>query len=159
MKLLRFGFLPALAIVLLTGCLKNEPQQPCTPNSVASEEPTIVAYSSSTGLNLTRHSSGVYYKIDSMGTGTTPSPTSKVFVTYTGKLLNGTVFDKQTIAAQTGWQLNTLIQGWQIGLPLIKEGGGITLVLPSSLAYGCTGYGGIPRNAILQFNIQLADVQ
>ena len=125
-----------------TACLKNSSSGgPCTPKSIASEEPTIVAYSSNTGIFATRHNSGMYYRIDSLGTGATPDLNSRVFVRYKGKLLNGTVVDNQPIAANTGWQLGSLILGWQIGLPLIKEGGGITLLLPSSMAYGCNGYG------------------
>jgi FKBP-type peptidyl-prolyl cis-trans isomerase FkpA len=101
----------------------------------------------------------MYYRIDSLGTGVTPTLSSRVFVTYTAKLLNGTVVDHQPIAAQTGWVLGGLILGWQIGLPLIKEGGGITLLVPSSLAYGCNGYGGVPPDSIMEFDIALVDVQ
>jgi len=149
-----------LAIVFSqAACVKDSSPGPCTPKSVASEESTIVAYSSATGINATRDSSGVYYRVDSLGTGQAPTLSSKVFVTYTARLLDGTVVDHQPIAAQTGWQLNTLIPGWQIGVPLIKEGGGITLLVPSSLAYGCKGFGGVPPDAIIEFSIQLVDVQ
>ena len=45
----------------------------------------------------------------------------------------------------------------KIGLPLIKKGGHIKLVIPSSLAYGCSGYGTIPPNTPLFFDINLID--
>lgn len=159
MKTLFFAFLGCVTIIIGVGCLKNSVSTPCTPKTVASEEPTIVAYSSSTGINATRDSSGVYYKIDSLGSGPAPAINSKVFITYTGRLLNGTVFETQPTAAQTGYQLGSLIRGLQIGLLLIKKGGGIKLIIPSSLAFGCVGYGGVPPNAIVQFDVQLIDVQ
>ena len=159
MKTLFFALLSYVIIILQISCNKNSPSAPCTPKTVASEEPTIVGYASSSGINATRDSSGVYYKIDSLGSGPAPDINSKVFITYTGKLLNGTVFDRQAIAAQTGYQLGSLIRGLQIGLPLIKKGGGIKLIIPSSLAFGCNGYGGVPPNAIVQYDVQLVDVQ
>ena len=160
MKTFLLVLLVSVISVSQTACLKSSSSGgPCTPKSIASEEPPITAYSSSTGINATRDNSGLYYRIDSLGTGATPTLSSKVFVTYRAQLLNGTVVDSQTNAAVTGWQLSSLIQGWQIGLPLIKKGGGITLLIPSSLAYGCTGYRNVPPDAIMQFNIALVDVQ
>lgn len=118
----------------------------------------MIAYASAEGINTTRHSSGLYYEIISPGNGAVPSANSKVFVTYTGKLLDGRTFDQQTDAAKTGWTLGSLIPGWQIGLPLIQKGGHIKLIVPSSLAYGCSS-GALPPNSVLYFDIQLVDVQ
>ena len=88
-------FLVLLAGVMLfsqTGCLKSSSSQACTPATVSSEEPAIIAYASANGINTTRHSSGLYYEIISPGNGATPSVNSRVFVTYTGKLLDGLLF-------------------------------------------------------------------
>jgi FKBP-type peptidyl-prolyl cis-trans isomerase FkpA len=145
-------------LVSQTGCLKSSSSQSCTPASVSSEEPAIIAYASANGINTTRHSSGLYYEIISPGNGASPSSTSKVFVTYTGQLLDGRVFDQQADATKTGWVLGSLIAGWQIGLPLIQKGGEIKLIIPSSLGYGCDN-GALPPNSILYFDIHLVDVQ
>jgi FKBP-type peptidyl-prolyl cis-trans isomerase FkpA len=158
MKTFFLVFLLSLILFSQTGCLKNSSSTSCTPASVSSEEPAIMAYASANGINATRHSSGLYYEIISPGSGATPSSSSKVFVTYTGKLLDGSVFDQQGNASQTGWVLGSLIAGWQIGLPLIQEGGEIKLIVPSSLAYGC-GNGALPPNSILYFDVHLVDVQ
>jgi FKBP-type peptidyl-prolyl cis-trans isomerase len=131
----------------------------CTPTSVASEQAALVNYCTTNSINYTAHSSGVLYEIIAPGTGTTPSLSSRVYITYTGKLFDGTIFDSQSNAVLTGWVLNTLIDGWKIGLPLIKKGGRIKLVIPSSLAYGCAGSGSIPSNTPLFFDISLVDVQ
>ncbi|MEI6085972.1 MAG: FKBP-type peptidyl-prolyl cis-trans isomerase [Bacteroidota bacterium] len=132
----------------------------CTPATVASEQTALVSYCTTNTINYTAHSSGILYEIVNPGTGNTPTLTSRIFITYTGKLFNGTVFDSQSNATLTGWTLNSLIDGWKIGLPLIKKGGHIKLVIPSSLAYGCVGSGTtIPSNTPLFFDISLVDVQ
>jgi len=158
MKTFFLVFLGGVILFSQTGCLKSSSSQSCTPATVASEEPAIIAYASANGINTTRHSSGLYYEIISPGSGATPSVNSKVFVTYVGKLLDGSVFDQQANADHTGWVLGTLIAGWQIGLPLIHKGGEIKLIVPSSLAYGC-GAAALPANSILYFDIHLVDVQ
>lgn len=132
----------------------------CTPATVASESATMISYCTSNSITYTQHSSGILYQIVDPGTGTAPSLSSRIYITYTGKLFNGSVFDSQSNAALTGWTLSSLIQGWQIGLPLIKKGGHIKLVIPSSLAYSCAGSGNtIPPNTPLYFDITLVDVQ
>ncbi len=86
-----------------------------------------------------------------------PTSSSKVFVTYTGKLLSGTQFDQSSNVIS--FFLNQVIEGWQIGVPLIKKGGKILLLIPSAYAYGCNGSRSIPPNSVLFFDIDLIDVQ
>ena len=134
----------------------------CKNKTVDSERATIQSYAATNGIVGTEHSSGIYYQVMSPGSGPTPTTSSKIFVTYTGKLLDGTVFDSgttPTTGTNPGWLLGGLIQGWQIGIPLIQKGGHIQLIIPSSLAYGCQGFGSVPGNAILYFDIALTDVQ
>lgn len=152
-------FLVLSAFITITGgigCIKDT--DGCRNKTVESEQAAILAYASANGIAGATHSSGIYYQVINPGSGFTPSVTSKVFVTYTGKLLDGTQFDAGTTPAE-GWILGSLIQGWQIGLPLIQKGGTIKLIIPSSLAYGCSGKFTIPGNAILYFEITLNDVQ
>jgi FKBP-type peptidyl-prolyl cis-trans isomerase FkpA len=156
MKKLFISILFFVAIINWS-CLKSE--KGCTAKSVASEEAAINAFITTSGMTATRHSSGVYYQVMSPGSGSTPSISSRVYITYTGQLLNGTIFDQQANSNNTGWILSELINGWQIGLPLIQEGGRIKLVVPSSLGYGCNAVGPIPANSILYFDITLVDVQ
>jgi FKBP-type peptidyl-prolyl cis-trans isomerase FkpA len=129
----------------------------CTPVSPQSEEAAILNYAAANGIVPTRHSSGLFYQILSPGTGATPTASSVVGVTYTGKNTSNFVFDEAT--TQKDWPLNMLIEGWQIGIPLIKKGGSIILLVPSALAYGCDSPPAIPSNSILIFNINLLDVK
>ncbi len=142
---------------VLNGCFKDP--DACTSVTPANEDASMLTFTNSLGGSWTKHPTNMYYQILNPGTGATPTDLSKVFVAYTGKLLNGTVFDAQPNAGATGWQLGGLIDGWRIGLPLIKKGGKIRLVIPSAYGYGCKTQGSIPSNSVLYFEIDLIDVQ
>ena len=153
-------FLTLCATVLFfPNCSKKD----CKPKPASSDAPQIEAYASANGITATRHSSGLYYQIIDPGTGASPTATSNIVITYTGKFMSGAIFDEQTTPNNTPtngpWALSGLIEGWQIGLPMIKEGGTIKLLVPSSLAYGCEQYYDIPGNSVLFFEIHLVDVQ
>jgi FKBP-type peptidyl-prolyl cis-trans isomerase FkpA len=150
-------FLSVLAIFYTqSGCAKQE--KACTPEPVQNEEAKIEAYASANGINVTKHSSGLYYEVVNAGSGARPAITSKVTVNYTGKLTNGVVFDKSDGNART-WVLGLLIPSWQIALPLIQKGGKIKIISPSALSYGCESTDPIPGNSVLYFEIDLLDVQ
>lgn len=143
-----------------TGCLKSTNNGTCVDKLVSSEVTAMQDYATSHGMTVSTHSSGLMYQVINPGNGIAPSGSSKIFVKYTGKFTsNDNIFDQQNNSAATGWTLNTLIPAWQIGLPMIGEGGIIKLIVPSSLAYGCRGFASIPPDAILYFEIELVDVQ
>jgi FKBP-type peptidyl-prolyl cis-trans isomerase FkpA len=150
----------AFAAMLITGfsCLKKN-DTTCSDRSVAQDEPAILSYLAANSITgYVKHSSGLYYKVLSSGTGATPGLSSKVYVKYTGKFTNNNVFETVTDASKTGWVLGSLIQGWQVGIPLVSKGGSIQLFIPSAMAYGCNAPGTIPANSILIFQIDLVDV-
>jgi FKBP-type peptidyl-prolyl cis-trans isomerase FkpA len=144
-----------LAPLLFTACGKTS--EPCVPATVASEKAAMVAYCTANNITYTEHESGILYEVMSPGLGAQPTLTNTVSTVYTGKLLNGTQFDAS--ANPVSFLLSGVIKGWQIGIPLIKKSGRIKLVIPSSLAYGCTGQGSIPANAPLYFEVTLTDVR
>ena len=145
-----------LSGLLFWGCSKSKS---CNPNPPSSEAPQILAYASANGMTVSAHSSGLYYQVISPGSGASPNGNSKIFITYEGKLLNGTMFDHQDVPNTSGWALNGLIEGWRIGLPIIQKGGRIKLLIPSALAYGCEPYQTLPGSSVLFFDITLVDVQ
>jgi FKBP-type peptidyl-prolyl cis-trans isomerase FkpA len=105
-----------------------------------------------------KNSTGLYYQIVTAGTGDfTYTGSTKVSVNYEGRLLNGSIFDKSSAVAT--FPLGNLIAGWQIGIPLIQKGGRIRLLIPSTLGYGNQAQGSIPKNAVLDFTIDLINVQ
>jgi len=98
---------------------------------------------------------GFYYIIEKPGSDNHPTTSSYVEVKYKGYLLNGTVFHETKENTTTSASLNTLISGWQLGLPLIGTEGKITLILPSYYAYGMSDYKSIPANSVVIFEIEL----
>ena len=116
------------ALLILSGsCLKDNT---CRNKSVDSEDGAMQALATANGMTATRHSTGIYYQVTNAGTGVTPTGASNISVRYVGKLSNGNVFDQQTTATSF-YPLNGYIAGWQAGIPLIKEGGSIKLIIPS----------------------------
>jgi FKBP-type peptidyl-prolyl cis-trans isomerase len=105
--------------------------------------------------------SGLQYIIEKPGVGRSPKPTDTVKVNYRGTLLNGTEFDSSYKRNEPiEFPLNAVIKGWTEGLQLIKEGGKIRLFVPSNLAYGSRGAGGIigPDETLI-FDVELLEVQ
>jgi FKBP-type peptidyl-prolyl cis-trans isomerase FkpA len=149
------SLIACLLIMSFSRCSKNETG--CMPVKPEAEEPQIMAYAARDSIHVNKHSSGIYYEIIDPGSGLTPTLNSRLWVTYTGKLLNETKFDEQTDPVD--FNLSNVIEGWQLGLPLIKKGGRIKLIIPSAYAYGCNGKGSIPPNSALFFDVNLIDVK
>lgn len=104
--------------------------------------------------------SGLKYVVEKEGTGVNPTATSNVTVHYTGKFLNGTVFDSSVQRGQpASFPLNQVIRGWTEGLQLMKEGAKYVFYIPYQLAYGEQGYpGAIPPKSDLIFEVELIKV-
>lgn len=104
--------------------------------------------------------SGLQYIVEKEGTGASPSPTDEVTVHYTGKLLDGTVFDSSVNRGEPAtFPLNRVIPGWTEGLQLMKEGGKNIFYIPSDLAYGPNGIPNvIPPHSTLIFEVELIKV-
>lgn len=108
---------------------------------------------------FTKTSSGLYYKIDDPGTGSPITIDSTVLAEYNGKLLNGYVFDKAVAGSPATFSVSGVVKGWQEGIPLIKEGGSIQLILPSALGYGMAGSSPIPAFSCLYFTVKVTEVK
>jgi len=106
--------------------------------------------------------SGLRYKIIQKGSGAQAEKGKSVSVHYEGSLDNGQVFDssyrrKDPITFTLG--IGQVIQGWDEGISLLKEGDKARFVIPSYLGYGERGAGGvIPPNATLVFDVELVKV-
>ena len=107
--------------------------------------------------------SGLFYKITKTTDGKQAGKGNNVSVHYEGKLLDGTVFDSSfkrndPIAFVVG--VGQVIAGWDEGILLLKVGEEATFIIPSDLAYGSRGAGGvIPPDAALIFKVALVSAQ
>lgn len=128
------------------------------------EDAVIQSYLSKNSLaGFTKSADGIWYKITEPGTGTKIiGLDSTLTFNYTGKLLNGTVFE-------TNEGVSTILSGyipsWQKIVPLIKEGGSVRFVAPSSFSYGLAGSQAssvgqvsIPAFAPLDFDVKVTKV-
>ena len=110
--------------------------------------------------NVKTTASGLQYVVEKEGTGAQPTAEDEVTVHYTGKLLNGQVFDSSFNRGEPAtFPLNRVIPGWTEGVQLMKEGAKYTFFIPSDLAYGPQGVpGAIPPHSTLIFDVELIKV-
>jgi FKBP-type peptidyl-prolyl cis-trans isomerase len=104
--------------------------------------------------------SGVIYIEEKAGTGELAKPTDKVKVHYTGKLIDGTVFDSSVERGQPAtFPLNQVIKCWTEGVALMKPGGKAKLICPADVAYGDRGAPPkIKPGSTLQFDVELLEI-
>jgi FKBP-type peptidyl-prolyl cis-trans isomerase FkpA len=128
------------------------------------DDKLIQQFIASKGLNMIKDPSGVYYSIAAVGAGTYPiTVNSTIETSYTGRLVDGTIFDANTDASLL---LSGTIKGWSLTLPgKLQRDGKIRMLIPSGLAYGTSSQAGsttypngIPSNAILDFDLQILSV-
>ncbi len=104
---------------------------------------------------------GVMYKILEEGHGTVrPSTRGIVYVHYTGRLIDGTVFD--TTAGESLpalFSVRDLIVGWQIVLTRMHEGDRWEVYIPAKWAYGASKMGDIPAHSTLIFEMELVKIE
>jgi FKBP-type peptidyl-prolyl cis-trans isomerase len=104
--------------------------------------------------------SGLRYETVQEGTGASPKATETVKVHYTGKLIDGTVFDSSVQRGEPAeFPLDQVIAGWTEGIQKMKKGGKIKLFVPPNLAYGDDGRPGIPPGSTLIFDVELLDIK
>ena len=103
--------------------------------------------------------SGLAYKVNKQGTGATATETSNVTVHYTGKLIDGTVFDSSVDRGEpANFAVTAVVPGFGEGLKLMNKGAKYTLYIPAKLAYGNNGAGSIPPGSTLVFDVEVIDI-
>ncbi len=144
-------------------------------NKMKSLEPgKISKYIADNNVKATKTSSGLNYEITKAGTGAKIAKGDTAVVNYTGKNVNGKVFDtsikdvaqkNKIFDANRPYQpiriavaAGAVIPGWDEGLQLLNKGSKATLIIPSNLAYGEQGSGPIPPFAPIVFEVELVDI-
>lgn len=109
---------------------------------------------------VTTTKSGLQYSVEKEGTGAKPTATDRVKVHYTGKLLDGKVFDSSVERGQpTEFGVGEVIKGWTEALQLMPVGSKWKIYIPSDLAYGDRGAGAdIKPGSTLVFDVELLDI-
>ena len=112
---------------------------------------------------FSKTTSGLLYKFEKENNSHKPSNGNKVKVHYKGMLLDGTVFDssfKRNQPIEFTLGVGQVIKGWDEGISLLGIGDKASFIIPSDLAYGASGAGGvIPPNATLVFEVELISAE
>lgn len=127
------------------------------------EPQTIQKYLKDNKITAKPTASGLYYIEKVKGKGAKASNGKKVSVHYTGKLMDGTVFDtsldkKPLKPIEFTLGAGEVIPGWDEGIALMNEGGKATFIIPSKLAYGASANGKIGAYSPLVFDVELVKV-
>jgi len=103
---------------------------------------------------------GAYMVSSKTGTGDFPVKGDTVLVNYTGRTLDGTIFDRSMENKPFQFVLGTnmVIQGWEECIPLLNKGSVARMVIPSDLGYGGKEYGTLPAYATLVFDVEIVDI-
>jgi len=125
--------------------------------SIANNQKFLADYSKLKGVVV--RPSGLMFRIVQNGYGKRPQATDSVKVYYTGKLINGVVFDGTSPGLPATMKLAEVIPGWVEALQIMREGDHWQLVIPSNLAYGARsmGDGLIPPYQTLIFDLKLLE--
>ena len=130
------------------------------PEAWLGPDPREVEFAVSLGIDLddmVETESGLFYRDDFVGTGEPAVLLDTVWLTYTGYLVDGSVFYRGEVTAELG--ATDLIEGFTEGLVGMRYRGMRTLVIPADLAYGPRGRRPIPADAVLVFEIDLTGLQ
>ena len=136
-------------------------------NSLTQPQQPSMQQTSINTQNNQNNMDGLIIKDTVVGTGTVAAVGDAVTVNYTGTLDNGTVFDSSLKPGRTPFSFvigstvpgQSVIQGWNDGVPGMRVGGTRELTIPPALGYGAGGAGTvIPPNATLHFTITLLSV-
>jgi len=129
------------------------------------DDKLIQDYLAKNNINATKTPSGLYYVITQKGLGPNAKPGKKVTMNYTGKTMDGKVFDSNTDPSKGHVSPFTfslgqgqVIKGWDEGVQLLNMGSKATFFIPSGLAYGEHGTGPIPPNAVLIFDVEVTGI-
>ena len=104
--------------------------------------------------------SGLQYKVLTAGTGAKPSADAQVKCHYHGTLINGNVFDSSVERGEPAvFPVNGVIKGWVEALQMMEVGAKWQLFVPSDLAYGAQGAGGVigPHETLI-FEVELLEI-
>lgn len=152
MKKILFLILLPLSICSFWSCTKStDPEISNAIQQSKTDDAAIQAYlAAHPEITNVKDTLGCYYQVISQGKGVYPTLSSTINVSYTGTLLDGTVFDSSTNFSAV---LGTLIYGWQIVLPHVPTGSKVLMLIPSLYGYGTSANGKVPANSVLIFNI------
>lgn len=162
-SLIKISLFVIAVLAFLASCKKDEPVQ--SSYTAENEVKVINAWKSQMKTQKVAYDSTatkIYYIMDATKVGSGPKVTAgnTVTVAYTGRYLDGTLFDfsdSYTIVHKASDQ--RMIPGWEEAVELLNKGSRAAFLIPSSLAYGPSGFYSIPPYCPLLFTIEILDIK
>jgi peptidylprolyl isomerase len=134
-------------------------------NFALNDDAIITQYLTTASITTAqKQPSGLYYvPVTANPTGTPATAGKTVSVLYTGRLMDGTVFDATSQRDNKPYEFllgsGSVIKGWDEGIALMRKGEKAILLIPSALAYGPRTSANIPANSVLRFEVEVTDVK
>ena len=153
-----------LVIACLTSCKKGFDSVAEARAQAVVDDKEVQDYIAAKGLGALAKridTTGVFYIVINPGEGKNLFTNStRVTVDYTGRILTSGKEFTMSNNFHPSFSLGEVIRGWQLGIPQIEKGGTVRLFIPSRYAYGPYDQPtiGLPKNSVLDFDIQLLDV-
>jgi len=135
------------SLLLILGCNKDDVPDP---------DMQIADYIAAEGLNVTTSSSGLRYEFQAEGSGDLPISNSIMEVSFTGKLVDGTIFSQSSTPIEA--YITTQIAGLEEGFRLMKAGSKATFIIPPELGFGSAAVGGVPANSVLIYEMEVHEI-
>ena len=148
----------SFALVLFLGCKKHEEAYSLEKETVMINAWVKSMVNSNNIVDST--STGLHYIISKVGTGATVTTGNTVTLKYTGKFVDGTIFDSSASFSYVHKASDQrMIPGFEEGVEKLSKGGSGIFLIPSAQAYGTGGYSTIPPYTPLEFNIEIIDIK
>lgn len=112
-------------------------------------------------IDTTVTETGLVYEMLAEGAGERPLPGASVTVNYRGYRVDGRIFQQSTVQGPATFSLDGLIAAWSEGIPLMRRGGRMWMIVRPSLGYGSNGNpnAGIGGSTVIVFEIDLVDFE
>lgn len=148
-----------VGLLSLTACKDNETDSYDPEKQIVKDQAAIDEYIAEYNLTALEDTTSGYdlrYIMQWQGTGDSPTTDDIVYIDYNARLLNSS----SLLADETGVyvDMSEVIDGWQILMPYLKEGGRITMFVPSVFAYGQQSSDDVPANSIMVYVVSLHEV-
>jgi FKBP-type peptidyl-prolyl cis-trans isomerase FkpA len=154
-------------VVTVISCTKDNPAETntiYTPEREATMMKVWLDSVTARKLNIDTTTTGILYIPYKLGTGAKVKAGDAVTVKYTGRFLDGTIFDTSAYQNEAGTmpyvhKVNRMIIGWEEGIEVLNKGASAVFLIPSAKAYGSKGSSSIPPYTPLIFSIEVVDIK
>lgn len=168
-RILKISVFFLIVLFAASSCNKETEETPSiyTPEREAGLIKDWLATMVSNNNDIDTTSTGLFYIVDTSGTGPTVKTGDTLTVKYTGYFMDGSIFDASSLHGNGTYTYThkdtnpqkRMIQGWEEGIEVLSKGSKAIFLIPSDKGYGPDGYGPIPPYTPLIFEIEVVNIK